>query len=112
MRLHGGRILSWCLGWIGSWDAEAHVARFLAEQADKPKRARSYTHHYHGGAHCDAISQPRRVDVRYVCSTSMEEGQVTLTLEERATCEVGVGDWGGCGLKDAESGWYWVEAWG
>ena len=75
--------------WLsGAWDPAAHVARFLVEQADKPKRTRSFTHHYHDGAHCDAISQPRRVDVRYVCSSSMDEGQVTLTLEERATCEV------------------------
>eukprot|EP00045_Choanoeca_perplexa_P010741 m.111152 g.111152 ORF g.111152 m.111152 type:complete len:457 (-) comp15376_c0_seq1:839-2209(-) len=72
---------------LGTWDVAAHQVRFADEQANKPKRARSFTHHYHNGAHCDAVNQPRRVDVRYVCSSNMDEGQVTLTLEERATCE-------------------------
>lgn len=72
---------------LGVWDENVHRQRFREQNQNELKR-KSFSHFYEDGDMCAAIDAPRSVEVKYICSTSIPQGQVTLTLEERDTCQV------------------------
>ncbi|EDQ87777.1 uncharacterized protein MONBRDRAFT_26903 [Monosiga brevicollis MX1] len=71
---------------LGTWDERGHVLEWNDRQPTTSKR-RMFTHYYMDGDICELTNSPRRVDIRFVCSATMDKGSVVLALEERKTCE-------------------------